>query len=90
MLDRYKRLFVVWNVPHACMPVERGSTCQPCSALSSGTGIVRRFLGSLAPRHDLQQHSAHHDIMCVVTGDTRGGAIARAGAPRGYVFTWNN
>ena len=52
-----------------------------------GTGIVRRFLGSLAPRHDLLQHSAHHDIMVVVTGDTRGGAIARAGAPRGYVFT---
>lgn len=57
------------------------------SDLSMGTGIVRRFLGSLAPRHDLLQHSAHHDIMVVVTGDTRGGAIARAGAPRGYVFT---
>lgn len=56
------------------------------SALSLGTGIVRRILGSLAARQDLQ-HSADQDVMCVVTWCPLGAVQLRAGTPRGYVFT---
>jgi hypothetical protein len=67
----------------ACLP-GRGSTCQPCHW---GSGMICRLLEGLAARQALQ-HSPDQDVMCIVTCcPTRGGAIMRAGTPRGYVLT---